>query len=90
MVVDSCEGWVGAVSVGMIQCAKGGICRGKMCAERTDVVSLGLEVGVQSSVVGEREEGIDLFGISTCIGGRVCGGGGCVWWRCGRRHARWE
>ena len=46
VVVGSCEGWVGAISVGMIQCAKESIHRGKVYTERADVVSLGLEVRV--------------------------------------------
>ena len=53
VVAGSSEGRVGAVSVGMIQCAEGSIHRSWLWAERADVVPLGLEAGAWSGVVVE-------------------------------------
>ena len=71
MVARSCEGWVGAVSVGMMQVPKWCIHRGSMCAEWSDIVALGLEVRVWGGIVGKRGEGVDLFCMSAHIGGRL-------------------
>ena len=51
-VVEGAEGWVFCV---------------RLCAQRAGVVSLGLEGGVRSFIVGERGVGVNVFGVAAGV-----------------------